>query len=75
MFLCFLLGRMGMALTVGLLDVFVLQADIISAQGFASAGLDLIVAAARRHCAAPAKSSPPTCSARTSPRQTRWRAW
>ena len=29
MFLCFLLGRMGMALTVGLLDVFVLQADTI----------------------------------------------
>ena len=56
MFLCFLLGRMGMALTVGLLDVFVLQADIISAQGFASAGLDLIVAAARRHCAAPAEA-------------------
>ncbi len=55
MFLCFLLGRMGMALTVGLLDVFVLQADTISTRDSASAGIDLIVAAARRHCAAPAK--------------------
>jgi uncharacterized membrane protein YjjB (DUF3815 family) len=43
MFLCFLLGGMGMALTVGLLDVFVLQADTISTQGSASAGLDLII--------------------------------
>jgi len=29
MFLCFLLGGMGMALTIGLLDVFVLKADTI----------------------------------------------
>lgn len=43
MFLCFLLGGIGMALTVGLLDVFVLQADTISTQGSASAGLDLII--------------------------------
>jgi Sap, sulfolipid-1-addressing protein len=41
MFLCFLLGGMGMSLTVGLLDVFVLQADAISTQGSVSAGLDL----------------------------------
>jgi Sap, sulfolipid-1-addressing protein len=43
MFLCFLLGGMGMALTVGLLDVFVLKADTISTQGSVSAGLDLAV--------------------------------
>jgi Sap, sulfolipid-1-addressing protein len=41
MFLCFLLGGMGMSLTIGLLDVFVLQADAIDTQGSASAGLDL----------------------------------
>jgi hypothetical protein len=43
MFVCFLLGGMGMSLTVGLLDVFVLQADAISTQGSASAGLDLVL--------------------------------
>jgi hypothetical protein len=41
MFIGFLLGGMGMSLTVGLLDVFVLQADAISTQGSVSAGLDL----------------------------------
>jgi hypothetical protein len=41
MFLCFLLGGLGMSLTIGLLEVFVLQADAISTQGSASAGLDL----------------------------------
>jgi hypothetical protein len=41
MFLCFLLGGMGMSLAVGLLDVFVVHADAISTQGSASAGLDL----------------------------------
>jgi hypothetical protein len=41
MFACFLLGGMGLALTVGLLDVFVVHADAIKAQGLASAGLDL----------------------------------
>jgi hypothetical protein len=41
MFLCFLLGCLGLALTIGLLDVFVLQADAIKAQGSSSAGLDL----------------------------------
>ena len=41
MFACFLLGGMGMSLTVGLLDVFVIQADAISTQGSVSAGLDL----------------------------------
>jgi hypothetical protein len=43
MFVCFLLGGMGMSLTVGLLDVFVLQADAISTQASASAGLDLVL--------------------------------
>jgi hypothetical protein len=41
MFLCFLLGGLGMSLAVGLLDVFVLQADAVSTQGSVSAGLDL----------------------------------
>jgi hypothetical protein len=41
MFACFLLGGMGMSLTIGLLDVFVLQADSINTQGSVSAGLDL----------------------------------
>ena len=43
MFACFLIGGMGLALTVGLLDVFVLHADAIQTQGSASAGLDLVV--------------------------------
>ena len=41
MFVCFLLGGMGLALTIGLLDVFVIHADAIQRQGSASAGLDL----------------------------------
>ena len=41
MFTCFLLGGMGLALTIGLLDVFVVHADAIQDQGSASAGLDL----------------------------------
>jgi hypothetical protein len=41
MFACFLLGGMGLALTVGLLDVLVVHADAIQGQGSASAGLDL----------------------------------
>ena len=32
---------MGLALTIGLLDVFVVHADAIQAQGSASAALDL----------------------------------
>lgn len=43
MFACFLLGGMGIALTIGLLDVFVLKSDTLSTQGSASAGLDLAV--------------------------------
>jgi hypothetical protein len=41
MFLCLLLGGMGVAIAVGFLDVFVLHADAVKAQGSASAGLDL----------------------------------
>ena len=41
MFLGFLVGGLGMCVAIGLLDVFVLQADAISTQGSASAGLDL----------------------------------
>lgn len=41
MFACLLLGGMGVAIIIGFLDVFVLHADAIKAQGQASAGLDL----------------------------------
>src|SRR5215510_14302372 len=41
MFVYFLLGGMGLGLTVGLLDVLVLHADAIKAQNRASGGLDL----------------------------------
>ncbi len=41
MFLCVLLGGMTVALTIGLLDVLTVHADAISAQGKASAGVDL----------------------------------
>jgi hypothetical protein len=41
MFLCLLAGGLGMAVGIGFLDVFVLQADAVKAQGSASAGLDL----------------------------------
>src|ERR1035441_10596220 len=41
MFACFLSGCIGVALTVGLLDVFVVHADAIKTQGQVSAGLDL----------------------------------
>ena len=41
MFVCFMLGGMGLALTVGLVDVFLLQLDAIKTQGSTSAGLDL----------------------------------
>ena len=43
MFLCFLLGGMGLAVTIGLLDVFILQSDTLSTQGSASASVDLVV--------------------------------
>jgi Sap, sulfolipid-1-addressing protein len=43
MFLCLLLGGMTVALTIGLLDVLVLHADALKAQGTVSAGVDLAV--------------------------------
>jgi hypothetical protein len=43
MFLCLLLGGLTVALTVGLLDVLVLHADALKAQGTVSAGVDLAV--------------------------------
>jgi hypothetical protein len=41
MFVCFMLGGIGLAVAIGLVDVFVLQADAIKTQGSASARLDL----------------------------------
>lgn len=41
MFVCFMLGGIGLALTLGLVDVYVLQADTIKTQASPSAGLDL----------------------------------
>ena len=41
MFACFLVGGLSVALAVGLLDVLVVRADAIKAQGSLSAGLDL----------------------------------
>src|SRR5215467_1052862 len=41
MFVCFLLGGMGMGLAVGLADVLVLHIDAIKIQNHASGGLDL----------------------------------
>ena len=41
MFACFLLGGMGVALAIGLLDVLVLHEDAIKTQGSVSAGLDV----------------------------------
>ena len=43
MFGCLLVGGLGMAIAVGFLDVFVLHADAVKAQGQASAGLDLAI--------------------------------
>ena len=41
MFMCFLLGGMGVGITIGLLDVLVLHADALKTQNHASGGLDL----------------------------------
>src|SRR5215470_1235345 len=41
MFRCFLLGGMGLGLTIGLLDVLVLHVDAIKTQNHVSGGLDL----------------------------------
>ncbi len=85
MFACFLIGGLGMSLTVGLLDVFVLQADAVSTQGSASAGLDLalgiplvaigaLVAAGRLHGRrrAPPRPQTPSRRKRTAGRSGSW---
>ena len=41
MFVCFLLGGMGLGITVGLLDVFVVHLDAIKTQNHSSGALDL----------------------------------
>lgn len=41
MFVCFMLGGIGLAMAIGLVDVLVLRADAIKAQGSPSARLDL----------------------------------
>jgi hypothetical protein len=41
MFICFLLGGIGLGLTIGLLDVLVLHVDAIKTQNHVSGGLDL----------------------------------
>jgi len=41
MFICFLLGGMGLAITVGLLDVFVLHLEAVKTQHQAGGALDL----------------------------------
>ena len=43
MFLCLLLGGLTVALTIGLLDVFVFHADAINSQKTVSAGVDLAI--------------------------------
>jgi hypothetical protein len=79
MFLCLLLGGMTVALTIGLLDVLTVHADAISAQGKASAGVDLalgllLLAAGgllatgrlhgRRRAPVPAETGPPDTPAK-----------
>jgi Sap, sulfolipid-1-addressing protein len=46
LFVGFLLGGMGVALAIGLLDVLVLHADALGVQGTISAGLDLALGVA-----------------------------
>ena len=69
MFLCFLLGGMGVALTVGLLDVLVLHATAIKTQVSVSAGLDVALSATAGHRRAgrgrpPARPTPGTRAGR-----------
>jgi hypothetical protein len=74
MFLCLLAGGLGLAIGIGFLDVFLLHADAVKAQGQASAGLDLALGVPllaigtllatgrlhrRRHAPAPASSAAP----------------
>ena len=43
MFACFLLGGIGLNVTIGLLDVLVFQADAVSTQGSVSAAAELVL--------------------------------
>src|SRR5690348_7959395 len=43
MFVCLLFGGMTVAITIGLLDVFVFHADAINSQKTVSAGVDLAI--------------------------------
>ena len=45
MFLCVLIGAATVALTIGLIDVLVVRADAVQAQGHVSAGVDLALGA------------------------------
>jgi len=46
MFLCFLLGGLGLSITLGLVDVLALKADAVKSQGHVSAGLDVALGVA-----------------------------
>ena len=43
MFIAFLVGGIGLNVTLGLLDVLVFQADVVSTQGSVSAGIELAI--------------------------------
>jgi hypothetical protein len=46
MFICFLLGAMGLSVTLGLVDVLAVRANAVQSQGSISAGLDLVLGVA-----------------------------
>ncbi len=46
MFVCVILGAISVAITIGLIDVLLVQADAVQAQGHASAGVDVALGAA-----------------------------
>jgi len=46
MFLCFLLGGLGLSVALGLVDVLAVQADAVKSQGSISATLDLVLGVA-----------------------------
>ena len=59
MFLCVLPGGMTVAVAIGLLDVLTVHADAITAQGKASAGVDLALGAAAARRRRAARDRPP----------------
>jgi hypothetical protein len=71
MFMCFLLGGIGLGLTIGLLDVLVLHVDAIKTQNHVSGGLDLalgIPLLARRAAGGRPLAHPPTAGPATNGR-------